>query len=226
MILVWFDKEVCYIKLTKQMYLKKILTNNAFLNKELVQQESTQRWTGFFTKPDIAGITTLITNQLYQKYAVLFDKFNIFLTTQRTNNVTTGNTLWTNIIHKNKEKKLNLTYPWSYFNSTLFVKDKFLIYGQTVLGNPLKELQLSPWPILVSIFLCNGIFIIIGLFNGVSYSKSYINLSFLFVLFSIFSWLLDLGREGTFLGNHINLIRSSLYQGLGLFILSEIMFFF
>jgi len=84
----------------------------------------------------------------------------------------------------------------------------------------------SPWPFVAA-------FAALSLtFGGVLYMHGYSGGSFLWqfgffmILFVMFSWWRDIVREGTFEGQHTQIVQSGLRMGMLLFIVSEIMFFF
>jgi len=92
--------------------------------------------------------------------------------------------------------------------------------------HPFHLVDPSPWPLLAS----QG-----GLaftFGGVMYAHNYNGgftlfcLGFFTILFSMYVWWRDIIREGTFEGQHTFDVQKGLRQGVLLFIVSEIMFFF
>jgi len=92
--------------------------------------------------------------------------------------------------------------------------------------HPFHLVDPSPWPLLSSIGA-------MGLtFGGVMYMHNYVGgfalmtLGFFTVLFTMYIWWRDIIREGTFEGQHTWAVQQGLRQGVLLFIVSEIMFFF
>ena len=95
----------------------------------------------------------------------------------------------------------------------------------------------SPWPFMVSGAVLNMVTLVVYyLHNGYTISWSSFGQSYwwynygyivaiLFTLLGITFWLRDIIREGTFEGQHTNLVRRGLRLGFALFILSEVMFF-
>jgi len=92
--------------------------------------------------------------------------------------------------------------------------------------HPFHLVDPSPWPLLAS----QG-----GLaftFGAVMYAHNYNGgftlffLGFFTILFSMYVWWRDIIREGTFEGQHTFDVQKGLRQGVLLFIVSEIMFFF
>lgn len=98
--------------------------------------------------------------------------------------------------------------------------------GQRLTSNKLFELQLSPWPFMISMFTFNISLVAVGSLSGVIYNTLFLKLSIILFVFSIVSWMVDLNRESAYLGNHISSTQQFLRLGFIFFIVSEIMFFF
>ena len=66
----------------------------------------------------------------------------------------------------------------------------------------------------------------VGQFHGYSGSGNRMTLGLLFLLFTMAVQQRDIIREGTFEGQHTVMVQNGLRQGMALFIVSEVMFFF
>jgi len=92
--------------------------------------------------------------------------------------------------------------------------------------HPFHLVDPSPWPFVGSI---GGL----GMtFGGVMFMHNYSGgwslfcLGFATILYTMYAWWRDIIREGTFEGQHTFSVQQGLRQGVLLFIVSEIMFFF
>jgi len=92
--------------------------------------------------------------------------------------------------------------------------------------HPFHLVDPSPWPFL-------GSFGALAMtFGGVMFMHSYQGgwglfcCGFLTLLFTMYVWWRDIIREGTFEGQHTAAVQQGLRQGVLLFIVSEVMFFF
>lgn len=82
----------------------------------------------------------------------------------------------------------------------------------------------SPWPLTASIssgYLTLGIIIMF-----ISKDRSLLVLAFLGVIITATLWWRDISREATFQGHHRYLVATGMRWGIGLFITSEVLFFF
>jgi cytochrome c oxidase subunit 3 len=92
--------------------------------------------------------------------------------------------------------------------------------------HPFHMVDPSPWPFFGSLSALSLTF------GGVLYMHNFKGGFFLFalgffsILFTMYVWWRDIIREGTFEGQHTFAVQEGLRQGVLLFIVSEIMFFF
>jgi cytochrome c oxidase subunit 3 len=92
--------------------------------------------------------------------------------------------------------------------------------------HPFHLVDPSPWPFLGSL----GAFAMT--FGGVMFMHNYFGgfhlfiIGFFTILFTMYVWWKDIIREGTYEGQHTSTVQLGLRQGVLLFIVSEIMFFF
>jgi len=92
--------------------------------------------------------------------------------------------------------------------------------------HPFHLVDPSPWPLIGSF----GAFAMT--FGGVMFMHNYLGgfnlflIGFFTILFTMYAWWNDIVREGTFEGQHTATVQLGLRQGVLLFIVSEIMFFF
>lgn len=99
-------------------------------------------------------------------------------------------------------------------------------YKSLKLKHPFHLVDPSPWPLVASL----GAFL--ATFGGVMYLHMYKSGGFLFsiglflIIYVMFAWWRDIIREGTYEGQHTQIVQQGLRMGMMLFIVSEIMFFF
>lgn len=92
-------------------------------------------------------------------------------------------------------------------------------------NHPFHLVSPSPWPLYTSSSLYTlttaGVLSMHGF-----YLSSYLFILALFnLIFSMSFWFRDVISEGTYLGNHTNAVQRGLNIGVGLFIVSEALFF-
>ncbi|EEH02513.1 cytochrome oxidase subunit III (mitochondrion) [Histoplasma capsulatum G186AR] len=91
--------------------------------------------------------------------------------------------------------------------------------------HPYHMVSPSPWPIFTSISLfvltTTGVLNLHG-FNGVSYLFF---IAIFNLMASMFFWFRDVISEGTYLGDHTYAVQRGINLGVGLFIVSEALFF-
>lgn len=84
----------------------------------------------------------------------------------------------------------------------------------------------SPWPLIAAfsalMFTFGGVLYFHGYMGGVFLWR----FGFAMILFMMFCWWRDIIREGTFEGQHTEVVQNGLKMGMILFIVSEVMFFF
>nr|QYC96593.1 cytochrome c oxidase subunit 3 [Falcolipeurus suturalis] len=84
---------------------------------------------------------------------------------------------------------------------------------------------MSPWPILGSFSVMSTMLNFYMVLNSlVVFNYLLVSLGSLFMV--LFQWWRDVLRESNFQGMHSSKVRSGLYLGMVMFILSEVMFFF
>ena len=84
----------------------------------------------------------------------------------------------------------------------------------------------SPWPLIVSsgvLLLTTGLVLWM---HGYSGGGKVVLGGLLLLCLSVFYWLRDIVRESTYEGQHTRVVQYGLRLGFGLFIVSEVMFFF
>ena len=100
-----------------------------------------------------------------------------------------------------------------------------VIFRSLFQAHPFHLVLPSPWPALSSVSfwgLTVGATLIIQTFVSISY---FLVLSF-FSIFGVMSyWFKDITIESTYLGNHTLAVQKGLFIGIGLFIVSETLFF-
>lgn len=91
--------------------------------------------------------------------------------------------------------------------------------------HPYHLVSPSPWPINTSFTLLAITLSGVMAFQAFSVGIYILNLAFLSVVLSMSLWFRDIIAEGTYLGNHTLAVQRGLSMGMGLFIVSEALFF-
>ena len=84
----------------------------------------------------------------------------------------------------------------------------------------------SPWPLIAAFSALMFTFGTVMYFHGYMGGNSLFKFGLLMIVFMMFVWWRDIIREGTFEGQHTQIVQSGLRMGVIFFIVSEIMFFF
>ena len=84
----------------------------------------------------------------------------------------------------------------------------------------------SPWPLVASISAFSLTTGAVMYFHSYAYGGYITIFGFLLILATMFFWWRDVIREATFEGHHTKVVQKGLAIGVGLFIVSEVMFFF
>lgn len=83
----------------------------------------------------------------------------------------------------------------------------------------------SPWPIITAQSVLSMLVGMVLWFNGVENGTQVITLGLISTLFSWILWFKDITVEGTYLGDHTQIVQKSLSLGVTLFIVTEAFFF-
>jgi cytochrome c oxidase subunit 3 len=92
-------------------------------------------------------------------------------------------------------------------------------------AHPFHLVSPSPWPLNTSFSLFTLALSAILTFQGFISGLNILYLGFLSVVSSMSFWFRDVISEGTYLGNHTLAVQKGLNLGVGLFIVSEALFF-
>jgi cytochrome c oxidase subunit 3 len=92
-------------------------------------------------------------------------------------------------------------------------------------GHPFHLVSPSPWPINTCISLLSLTCSTVFTFHNFDFAGYFIFLSFICLISSMSFWFRDIISEGTYLGNHTLSVQRGLNMGVGLFIISEALFF-
>ena len=92
------------------------------------------------------------------------------------------------------------------------------------INQPFHLVDMSPWPFF-------GAFSVLSLVSGIAkwfhtFSINLLLLGLVLTTLVIFQWWRDVVREGTFQGQHTEIVGVGLRWGIILFITSEVLFFF
>lgn len=83
----------------------------------------------------------------------------------------------------------------------------------------------SPWPFLTAMSLGSLLLGSVSYFHSCPYGLFNIVIGLFILVFSMYSWFVDIVFEATYEGQHTQLVQRALRYGMFLFIVSEIMFF-
>ena len=92
-------------------------------------------------------------------------------------------------------------------------------------AHPFHLVSPSPWPFNTSFSLLVVTFSAVLVFQGFTRAVDVIDIGLLSVILSMSLWFRDVISEGTYLGNHTLAVQRGLNMGVGLFIVSEALFF-
>ena len=92
-------------------------------------------------------------------------------------------------------------------------------------AHPFHLVSPSPWPLYTSTSLLTLTTSGVLSFHGFNHAKLNLLLSILCLILSMSFWFRDIISEGTYLGNHTLAVQRGLNMGVGLFIVSEALFF-
>jgi len=92
-------------------------------------------------------------------------------------------------------------------------------------SHPFHLVSPSPWPLNTTISLFNTTVSAALTFHLFFQKTTTLMLSLLSIVYSMSLWFRDIISEGTYLGNHTLAVQRGLNMGVGLFIISEALFF-
>ena len=93
-------------------------------------------------------------------------------------------------------------------------------------NHPFHLVSPSPWPLYTSISLFILTTSTVLFMHGFNLFEYLIFISIINVIYSMGLWFRDIISEGTYLGNHTYAVQRGINIGVGLFIVSEVFFFF
>ena len=92
-------------------------------------------------------------------------------------------------------------------------------------AHPFHLVSPSPWPFNTSCSLLLITFSGVLIFQGFTDALNIIIIALFSLVLSMSLWFRDIISEGTYLGNHTLAVQRGLNMGIGLFIVSEALFF-
>jgi cytochrome c oxidase subunit 3 len=92
-------------------------------------------------------------------------------------------------------------------------------------AHPFHLVSPSPWPLNTSLCLLATAFSAVLSFHGFIKGINLLIIALISVVYSMSLWFRDVISEGTYLGNHTLAVQRGLSMGVGLFIVSEALFF-
>jgi len=92
-------------------------------------------------------------------------------------------------------------------------------------AHPFHLVSPSPWPIFTSIALLTLTTAGVLTIHGFSDAGYFLTLGFVSLIASMTFWFRDVISEGTYLGDHTSAVQRGITMGVGLFIVSEALFF-
>lgn len=91
--------------------------------------------------------------------------------------------------------------------------------------HPFHLVSPSPWPLCTSVAIFSLVLSGVLSFHGFEWGWNLFFLSLLNLIISMSLWFRDIISEGTYLGNHTFVVQRGINLGVGLFIVSEALFF-
>lgn len=92
-------------------------------------------------------------------------------------------------------------------------------------AHPFHLVSPSPWPLYTSISLLTLTSSGVLSMHAFSNANYFLALAFFTLITTMSFWFRDIISEGTYLGNHTLAVQKGLHVGVGLFIISEALFF-
>jgi hypothetical protein len=92
-------------------------------------------------------------------------------------------------------------------------------------AHPFHLVSPSPWPLYTSISLLSLTTSAVLSFHGFAFAEYNLMMSLITLILAMLFWWRDVIAEGTYLGNHTLAVQRGLNLGVGLFIVSEALFF-
>ena len=92
-------------------------------------------------------------------------------------------------------------------------------------AHPFHLVSPSPWPLLTCVSLLTLTTTGVSTMHSYVNAKLFLTLGFISLILSMSLWFRDVISEGTYLGNHTLAVQRCLNMGVGLFIVSEGLFF-
>ena len=92
-------------------------------------------------------------------------------------------------------------------------------------AHPFHLVSPSPWPLNTSLCLLATTFSAVLSFQGFIKGINLLTVALISVIYCMSLWFRDVISEGTYLGNHTLAVQRGLSMGVGLFIVSEALFF-
>nr|YP_009629590.1 cytochrome c oxidase subunit III [Lecanora saxigena]QBP39475.1 cytochrome c oxidase subunit III [Lecanora saxigena] len=92
-------------------------------------------------------------------------------------------------------------------------------------AHPFHLVSPSPWPILTSASLLTITMSGVLTMHVFTFAQEFLCQAFFLVISSMSFWFRDVTGEATYLGNHTSAVQRGLNMGIGLFIVSEALFF-
>lgn len=92
-------------------------------------------------------------------------------------------------------------------------------------AHPFHLVSPSPWPIYCSISLISLTTSGVSTMHNFYNAKLFLMFGLISLVYSMGLWFRDITAEGTYLGNHTSAVKKGLNLGVGLFIVSEALFF-
>jgi len=92
--------------------------------------------------------------------------------------------------------------------------------------HPFHLVTISPWPFSISFSIATALLGVMSFFHRYALSDSLMYTGLVFMLYIMYRWFVDIAKEGTLEGSHLEKVQFGLKSGMLLFITSEVLFFF
>ncbi len=92
--------------------------------------------------------------------------------------------------------------------------------------HPFHLVTVSPWPFSISFSISIVLLGTLSFFHRYAISDTLMKVGLVFLAYVMYRWFVDISREGTLDGSHLDRVQFGLKSGMLLFITSEVLFFF
>ncbi len=126
-------------------------------------------------------------------------------------------------------KKTSLTLISVVQRCGMLAKNRYLssaLVEDREYRHPYHLVTVSPWPFSISFSLSTALLGVMSFFHRYALSDTLLYVGICFMAYVMYRWFVDIAKEGTLEGHHLEKVQFGLKSGMLLFITSEVLFFF